>query len=63
MSPDITMCSNDKCRLAGECYRHQAIPDPHWQLYGSYEADTDFRHCLDFVEIMIGDKLVTKESK
>ena len=63
MSPDITMCSNDKCRLAGECYRYQAIPDKMWQSYSSFDADTDFRHCLNFVEIMVNDKLVTKESK
>lgn len=24
--PDITMCSNDACPLAKDCYRHEAVP-------------------------------------
>ena len=60
MSPDITMCSNDKCRLAGDCYRHEAIPDKMWQSYSSFEADSDFRHCLHFTEIRPDDKVQGK---
>jgi hypothetical protein len=33
MSPDITMCSGEGCRLKKDCYRHVAQPKPYRQSY------------------------------
>lgn len=30
--PDISMCKNDACPMAGKCYRHEAKPDPNVRL-------------------------------
>ena len=39
--PDISMCKNDACPMAGKCYRHEAKPDPNWQSYGDFAPDAD----------------------
>jgi hypothetical protein len=58
--PDITMCNNDECPRAKECYRHEATPSPYAQTY------TRFIHnrngCSAFMEIWVkGKKQEPKE--
>lgn len=45
--PDITMCSNDKCKLRLSCYRFMAIAD-RWQSYSKYEPTGD--KCENMIE-------------
>jgi len=33
--PDITMCSNDKCKLKNTCHRYKVTPDE-YQSYGCF---------------------------
>ena len=35
MTPDISMCMNDKCPLKTTCYRYMAIPSPR-QTYAAF---------------------------
>lgn len=47
--PDITMCMNDECHLAKECYRHEATPSD-WQSYGMFKPNADGT-CKHFMPI------------
>lgn len=38
--PDITMCANDECPLASQCYRHEAEPNEYKQSYAVFEPIT-----------------------
>jgi hypothetical protein len=37
--PDISMCSNKKCKQRKTCYRFTARPSIPWQSYGSFEPN------------------------
>lgn len=47
--PDISMCMNDECHLAKECYRHEAKPGE-WQSY-SYFRPNEAGDCDHFLPI------------
>ena len=50
--PDISMCQNDACRLAGKCYRHEAeTKHPRSQAYSAFLKDTDSRRCEAFMPL------------
>jgi hypothetical protein len=36
--PDISMCTNDKCKLKEECYRFTATPDEYRQSYSPFDC-------------------------
>lgn len=40
---DISMCSNEDCKLKGSCYRYLAQPS-NYQTYGLFCPSTD-NHC------------------
>lgn len=39
--PDVTMCSNDNCKLCWNCYRYNAEPSENYQAYKAFEPDID----------------------
>lgn len=47
--PDITMCQNDDCPMAKECYRHEAEPTPRYQSYTHFHYQDGT--CDSFMEI------------
>ena len=47
--PDISMCMNDECHLAKECYRHEATPSD-WQSFG-YFRPNEVGGCDHFLPI------------
>jgi len=47
--PDISMCLNDECHLAKECYRHEAKPSE-WQSYSCFHPD-ESGECKHFLLI------------
>jgi len=36
--PDISMCTNKKCKIRLTCYRFTAIPYKHLQSYAEFKA-------------------------
>lgn len=50
--PDITMCTDKKCKLYRKCYRYRALPNPYWQSYftGS-PRNTETDECEYFYKI------------
>lgn len=50
--PDITMCMNDGCPLAGSCYRHEAKPNEYWQSFAmfEYQLTSEGTLCDNFIE-------------
>lgn len=38
---DLTMCTNDECPLASNCYRHEATPSEYRQSYFRASPDGD----------------------
>lgn len=38
--PDITMCVNDACPLASQCWRHEAEPTPGHQSWAMFKPTT-----------------------
>ena len=59
--PNISMCMNDECHLAKECYRHEAKPSE-WQSYSYFHPD-DAGECYHFMPIWETPKTVAKASK
>jgi len=59
--PDITMCMNDECHLAKECYRHEATPSD-WQSYSHFRPN-EAGDCDHFLPIYKTAKTVAKTSK
>ena len=45
--PDISMCSNDKCKVRKQCYRYMTKPD-HYQTYATF-GRKDNKKCKDFI--------------
>lgn len=39
--PDITMCSNCKCKLNKDCYRFKINPDKIYQSYALFKPTND----------------------
>jgi len=48
MTTDITICINNFCPLALDCYRHEATPKEENQSYAEFEYDNG---CVDFLKI------------
>lgn len=46
---DITMCKDDTCPMAKDCYRHNAKANPFWQ---SWFVDSPRKgdECSEFIE-------------
>lgn len=47
--PDLTMCNNDECPKAKECYRHEVKPSPHGQARVKFKNNR--LGCSAFVEM------------
>jgi len=47
--PDISMCLNNECHLAKECYRHEVKPSE-WQSYSYFRPD-EVGECHNFLPI------------
>ena len=47
---DISMCLNDECPLAKNCYRHEAVPSELWQSYSDFRPNED-GECPNFLRI------------
>lgn len=48
--PDISMCSNEHCKLKETCYRYKAIPNEYRQSYGDFKSDSN-NECEYYWEI------------
>lgn len=48
--PDITMCSNTKCKKANTCYRAQAKADQWGQSYSAFPKDTKKKPCEYYIQ-------------
>lgn len=46
--PDITMCANDRCPKASDCYRFMAVPSV-MQAYGDFKSKRG--KCKYFLEL------------
>ena len=47
MSPDISMCSNQKCPSRKKCHRFTALPDG-WQSYSAFAPEKGKKKCKYF---------------
>lgn len=45
--PDLTLCYQDACPVAAECYRYRAVPDEHWQSWIVFQSFG----CTEFIPI------------
>lgn len=50
---DISMCRGIGCDKRNSCYRHRAVPSPHWQSYMQPNEVGDA--CKWYQPLMIGD--------
>ena len=49
--PDLSMCGNDACPSAGECYRHEAKPSEFLQAYSHFAPQKGRDKCDWFMPI------------
>lgn len=56
--PDITMCKDDECPSAENCYRFIATPSKVWQSYFAKSPRTpDAPRCLYFMDTSVNDRV------
>lgn len=48
--PDISMCSNSKCKVSETCYRFKATANPYRQSYCGFSND-DNTKCSRYWEV------------
>ena len=51
MSPDITMCKDDRCVLKKKCYRFTAEPDYYQSYFESSPYDVEKNKCTYFMKL------------